>query len=66
MAFAPPLIVGNRTRHPGRICPGGHLALRTVYLFIACVLSVFDIGPVLDDEGNPRMPKVEFSSATVR
>ena len=52
--------------NPGRICPGRHLALRIVYLVIACVLSVFDIGPVLDDNGDPRMPKVEFDGAAVR
>ena len=52
--------------NPDRICPGRHLILRTVYLFIACVLSAFDIGPVLDDDGNPRMPKVEFDNSTVR
>ena len=37
-----------------------------VYLVVASVLSVFDIGPVLDDDGNPRMPRPEFDSATVR
>ena len=52
--------------NPGRICPGRYLALRTVYLVIACVLSVFDIGPVLDEDGNPRMPKPEFDSIPLR
>ena len=33
-----------------------------MYLVIACVLSVFDVRPVLDDDGNPRIPKVEFES----
>ena len=51
---------------PGRICPGKDLALRTVYLVVACVLSVFDIGPALDDGGNPRMFKPEFDSITLR
>ena len=52
--------------NPGRICPGKHLALRTVYLVVACVLSVFDIGPASDDDGNPRLPKPEFDGVTVR
>jgi len=43
--------------------PGRYLALRTVYLVVACVLSVFDIGPVLDEDGNPRIPKIEFDGA---
>jgi len=51
---------------PDRICPGKHFALRMVYLAIACVLSVFDISPVLDDDGTPRLPKIEFDNATVR
>ena len=42
------------------------MALRTLYLVVACVLSVFDIGPVLDEDGNPRVPKIEFDSTTVR
>jgi len=50
----------------GRICPGKHLALRTVYLVVVCVLTVFDIGPVLDKDGNPQMPKIEFDGAAVR
>jgi cytochrome P450 len=44
--------------NPGRICPGRYLALRNMYLVIACVLSVFNIGPDLDDGGDPRMPKI--------
>ena len=52
--------------NPGRICPGKQLALRIVYLVVACVLSVFDIGPVLDADGNPRMPKIEFGGTVVR
>ena len=51
---------------PGRICPGRYFALRTVYLAVACVLSVFDIGPVLDEGGNPRIPRIEFDSAFIR
>ena len=51
---------------PGRICPGKQLALRTVYLVVVCVLSVFDIGPVLDDDGNPQMPKIELNGTIVR
>ena len=52
--------------NPGRICPGRQLALRIVYLVVACVLSIFDIGPALDADGNPRMPKIEFDGTVVR
>lgn len=62
-----PLIVNNRPLvNPGRICPGKYLALRTAYLVVVRVLSLFEIGPVLDEDGNPRMPKPEFDSATIR
>ena len=49
-----------------RICPGRHFALRTVYLVVVCVLSVFNVSPALDEDGNPQMPKVEFDSLLVR
>jgi len=48
-----------------RICPGGHFALRTVYLVVACVLSAFNIEPALDEDGNPQSPKAEFHCAGV-
>ena len=49
-----------------RICPGKHLALRSLYLLIACVLSAFDIKPALDEDGNPQVPKPEFNSLVLR
>ena len=63
----PPSVVNNRAHvDPGRICAGKSFALRTLYLTVTCVLSVFDIGPVLDDDGNPRIPEVEFDGAFIR
>ena len=66
--FETPSSIANNRAHvgPGRICPGKYFALRTVYLTAVCVLSVFDIGPVLDEEGNPRIPEVEFDGAFIR
>lgn len=58
-------VANNHTR-VGRICPGKDLALRTAYLVVACVLSVFDIELPLDEDGNPRIPKIEFDGASVR
>jgi len=49
-----------------RSCPGKQFALRTAYLVVACVLSTFDIGPALDEDGNPQMPKAEFHSVMIR
>ena len=49
-----------------RACPGKQFSLRTVYLFVASVLSAFDIGPALDEDGNPQMPKAGFHGGLVR
>ena len=37
-----------------------------MYLVVACVLSAFDVGPALDEDGNAQMPKAEFNFVTVR
>ena len=49
-----------------RVCPGKEFSLRTVYLFVTSVLFAFDIGPALDEDGNPQMPKAEFHGGLVR
>ncbi|KAM5539391.1 hypothetical protein V8D89_006843 [Ganoderma adspersum] len=36
-----------------RICPGRYFADATLFIFVACVLHVFDITPPLDEEGRP-------------
>ena len=49
-----------------RTCPGRHFALQTMYLVISCVLSVFHIGPPLNDDGSPQVLKAEFNSVMTR
>jgi len=64
-----PLVFNPEDRAFGtgrRNCPGKDFALHTVYIVVACVLSVFDIGPALDDDGNPNVPMAEFGSLFVR
>ena len=61
-----PFSVANTHTCVGRVCPGKGLALRTTYLVVACVLSVFDIELAQDEDGNPRIPKIEFDGASVR
>lgn len=39
---------------------------REAYPAIVCVLSVFNIELALGEDGNPRMPKIEFDGASVR
>ncbi|OJT15145.1 O-methylsterigmatocystin oxidoreductase [Trametes pubescens] len=40
------------------ICPGRYFAHATLFIHIACVLHVFDVGPPLDEEGWPI--KIEY------
>ena len=61
-----PFMMGNNTSLVLRICPGRNLALKTLYLVISCVLSVFKIGPTTDDNGNPQVPEAEFRSYMIR
>jgi len=44
-----------------RNCPGKHFALRTLYLFVACVSAVFDIEYAVNEHGNPEIPEAEFT-----
>ena len=47
---------------PPRICPGKRFAIQTVYLVVACVLSTFNVGPALGEDGSPEVLKAEFDS----
>nr|BED43012.1 cytochrome P450 monooxygenase [Trametes versicolor] len=48
-----------------RICPGRHFADDLLYITIATVLHVFDIGPPLDEGGQPIKVKYEQTDALV-
>jgi hypothetical protein len=48
------------------ICPGRHIAVRTLWGTIAAVLSLFDIGPALNEDGTPNIPSGEFTSNLLR
>ncbi|KAI0763593.1 cytochrome P450 [Trametes elegans] len=41
------------------ICPGRHLAEAALFLAVACVLHVFEVGPPLDENGKPVMIQPE-------
>ncbi|KAF8181626.1 cytochrome P450 [Pholiota molesta] len=45
-----------------RICPGRHTAEAQVWISIACILSVFDICPPLDEHGHSVKIEPAFSS----
>ena len=44
-----------------RICPGRHFADASLFLNIASVLHVFDIGPPVNEAGNPIETEVKMS-----
>ncbi|KAN0082680.1 Cytochrome P450 [Tylopilus felleus] len=48
-----------------RICPGRFMADATLYISIACILSVFDIRPGKDENGNPVQVKADFESGMI-
>ncbi|KAJ3487192.1 hypothetical protein NLI96_g3704 [Meripilus lineatus] len=48
-----------------RICPGRHLALNSLTLFVASVLHVYNIKPHLGENGEPLSKKVEATSGVL-
>ncbi|KAF9451141.1 cytochrome P450 [Macrolepiota fuliginosa MF-IS2] len=48
-----------------RICPGAHIALSTLYLTCASILSLFDISPALDADGKSIEVVPEFAAASL-
>ena len=39
-----------------RICPGRFMAKESMWITVACFLATLDVGPMLDDAGNPVLP----------
>jgi len=48
-----------------RICPGRFMADATLWISIASILTVFDIRPGKDGNGNPIEVKAEFESGMI-
>lgn len=48
-----------------RACPGTHIALSTILLTVASILTVFNIGKDIDADGRPIEPGREYSSTAV-
>jgi hypothetical protein len=48
------------------MCPGRHIALGTIWGAIAAVLSLYDIGPSLDEDGTLHVPSGEFTTGFLR
>jgi hypothetical protein len=47
-------------------CPGRHIALWTIWGTIAAVLSIYDIGPSLNEDGTLHVPSGEFTTGFLR
>ncbi|KAF4610328.1 hypothetical protein D9613_010451 [Agrocybe pediades] len=48
-----------------RFCPGRHMGEAQVWISIACILSVFDVRPALDETGQPIKVEPAFSSGMI-
>ncbi|KAF7760523.1 hypothetical protein Agabi119p4_11199 [Agaricus bisporus var. burnettii] len=48
-----------------RICPGRHIAISTLYLSIATILSVFRIEKAIDENGRVIVPSKEYTSSFI-
>ncbi len=48
-----------------RLCPGRHFALESLFITVASVLHVFDIGLPLDADGAPIQVKFEQSHGAI-
>lgn len=48
-----------------RACPGGHIALSTLYIAAASILSAFDILPEVDENNHPIEAKHEFFATAI-
>ena len=49
-----------------RICPGRHMAMDTILIFIASILSVFDIRPYEDENGEPVVRELQMTSGLMQ
>ncbi len=49
-----------------RVCPGKHFALESLWLSIARMLAVYEIGEPTDLDGRPVGPEREFTTGLLR
>ncbi|GAB1525335.1 hypothetical protein RhiTH_008494 [Rhizoctonia solani] len=49
-----------------RRCPGINVARSSVWFSIALTLAAYDVTPSIGDDGNPILPALEYSNATIR
>lgn len=62
-----PVSITGFSSAAARICPGRYFADASLWLMMANILAMFDIGPPLDGLGNPRViGKIEYTSGVTR
>jgi hypothetical protein len=49
-----------------RRCPGIAVAQSSVWLAAALTLAVYDVTAVIDNDGNPILPSLEYTNGTIR
>ena len=48
-----------------RICPGRHIAISTIWIAAASILTTFNISKCLDKDGRVIEPSPEYTSSTI-
>jgi len=48
-----------------RICPGRFMARSSMWITVASVLAAFEIGPIIDHDGIPRVPRENYKPGII-
>ena len=57
--------ISHRRSTPLSICPGRYLGDNSLYILACCLLSVYDIKSLVDNQGNIIKAKAEFTSGVI-
>ena len=58
--------VACRTDHWGnRFCPGNHIAISTIWIAAASILTTFNISKCVDKDGRAIEPSCEYTSSSL-
>jgi hypothetical protein len=48
-----------------RVCPGQHMAYRSLFIMCANMLATMNIAPVVDTQGKPILPEVAYAGGVI-
>ena len=60
------VLIVCETDHNGRLCPGAHIAISTLWLTAASVLSTFNLSKSVDKDGRVIEPSREYHVGLIR